>query len=200
MKEQHIFISPKQLKTRGLMIKQAMQLYAQGFEPSVAEVAAQAGVSRATAYRYFPTQSALVAAMVEESLGPVMNWEAEEDSVSERILSLFGHAWPRIFMHEGVLRSALKVSLDQWAKNNDGNLKDILKRGNRLRLLRKATQPLEGHISPEDYEKLIMSLSVIYGTEALVVLKDIGGSSNDEVAKITEWMAMAVLEKILKEQ
>ena len=42
-----------------------------GPRPSVTDVAEAAEVSRATAYRYFPTQAALVQAAVDEALGPI---------------------------------------------------------------------------------------------------------------------------------
>ncbi|BDH45209.1 TetR family transcriptional regulator [Salmonella enterica subsp. enterica serovar Choleraesuis] len=199
MNENLTFVSPKQRRTRQAILDMAMQMYSRGLEPTVAEVAGEAGVSRATAYRYFPTQGALVTAMVEQSLGPLMHWQSDEPMVDARIRSLFGHAWPRLFTYEGVLRSALKVSLDQWARTTEGTLHETLTRGNRIRILRRALAPLEEHLSPSSYDNLLKSLAVVYGTEALVVLKDIAGSDNNEVMRITEWMAIALLEKAQRE-
>ena len=54
-----------------LLLKEAGAMLCDGETPSVAEVAARAGVSRATAYRYFPSRSKLINAVVEDSLGPV---------------------------------------------------------------------------------------------------------------------------------
>ncbi|EKN6101975.1 TetR/AcrR family transcriptional regulator, partial [Yersinia enterocolitica] len=62
-------------RTRRLLIDTAMSMYEQGAFPSITEVANAAQLSRATAYRYFPTQSALVSAMVDESLGPILAWQ-----------------------------------------------------------------------------------------------------------------------------
>lgn len=59
-------------RTRRLLIDTAMSMYERGAFPSITEVASAAQLSRATAYRYFPTQSALVSAMVDES--PVQYW------------------------------------------------------------------------------------------------------------------------------
>lgn len=200
MSDKVIYVSRKQMKTRALMVEQAMTLFAQGLEPGVAEVAEKAGVSRSTAYRYFPTRNALVMAMVEESLGPVMNWQPTEQGADERVRSLLSFAWPRIFMHEGVLRAALKVSLEQWAESSkEGGSEPMFTRGNRLRLLTKALQPLESRLPPEKMQLLLKALAVIYGTESLVVLKDIGHCSDDDVMEITQWMAMAMLEKALRE-
>lgn len=200
MSDKVIYVSRKQMKTRALMVEQAMALFARGLEPGVAEVAEKAGVSRSTAYRYFPTRNALVMAMVEESLGPVMSWQPAQQCAAERVRSLLAFAWPRIFMHEGVLRAALKVSLEQWAESRkEGGTEQMFTRGNRLRLLTKALQPLESRLAPEKMRMLLKALAVIYGTESLVVLKDIGHCSDDDVMDITEWMAMAMLEKALRE-
>ena len=47
-------------RTRRLMLATATRLMQAGAIPSVSEVAEAAQVSRATAYRYFPSQAALV--------------------------------------------------------------------------------------------------------------------------------------------
>ena len=53
-----------------------MRLMQAGATPSVSEVAEAAEVSRATAYRYFPSQAALVQAVVDEGLGPILTWQS----------------------------------------------------------------------------------------------------------------------------
>ena len=71
--------SPKLQRTRALLLDRAMRLVGPGRLPSVAEVAMHAGVSRATAYRYFPSRSKLISAVVEESLGPVRRFAPRSD-------------------------------------------------------------------------------------------------------------------------
>ena len=53
------------------LLNEAVNLVARGRIPSVAEVAQSAGVSRATAYRYFPSRSKLVSAVIAEALAQV---------------------------------------------------------------------------------------------------------------------------------
>ena len=64
-------------RTRRLLLDTAMTLMQAGRVPSVTDVAEAAEVSRATAYRYFPTQAALVQAAVDEALGPILAWRSE---------------------------------------------------------------------------------------------------------------------------
>ena len=54
-------------RTRKLMLETAVALMQAGQTPSVSDVAEAAEVSRATAYRYFPSQAALVHAVVDAS-------------------------------------------------------------------------------------------------------------------------------------
>ena len=58
-----------------LLLDTAMELIREaGHVPSMADVAQRSGVSRATVYRYFPSRSALIAAVMDASLGPVRNF------------------------------------------------------------------------------------------------------------------------------
>src|SRR5258707_14914100 len=68
-----------------LLMREALVLLSDGQIPSVAEVAARAGVSRATAYRYFPSRSKLISAVVEHNLGPVPTLAAPTPAGRERV-------------------------------------------------------------------------------------------------------------------
>ncbi len=165
-------------RTRRLLIDTAMSMYERGAFPSITEVASAAQLSRATAYRYFPTQSALVSAMVDESLGPILAWQPTQPDARQRIAELLSFAYPRMLQHEGVLRAALHLSLQQWAdaRNSDSNNssnEEKLIRGNRKRLLKLAVEPLEETLAPEALQRVIHAFSLIYGSEVFMVLKDI---------------------------
>lgn len=95
-------------KTHRLLLASAMTLYGEGAFPSITDLAAHAQVSRATAYRYFPTQSALITAVVAESLGPILEWRPQDDDALKRIQQLLTLAYPQMERHEG--RCALHCS------------------------------------------------------------------------------------------
>ena len=71
-------------RTRRLMLNTAIGLMQRGETPSVSSVAEAAGVSRATAYRCFPSQAALVQTVVDEALGPILGLDSSSASASER--------------------------------------------------------------------------------------------------------------------
>ncbi|EKN3488006.1 TetR/AcrR family transcriptional regulator [Yersinia enterocolitica] len=181
-------------RTRRLLIDTAMSMYEQGTFPSITEVANTAQLSRATAYRYFPTQSALVSAMVDESLGPILAWQPTQPDARQRIAELLSFAYPRMLQHEGVLRAALHLSLQQWADNRSNpNNEEKLIRGNRKRLLKLAVEPLEGKLTPEALQRVIHAFSLIYGSEVFMVLKDIWHLDDAGIQDVTQWMGKAIL-------
>jgi AcrR family transcriptional regulator len=53
-------------RTRNALIDGARQLLAEGVTPTVEQVASATTISRATAYRYFPNQTALLVASYPE--------------------------------------------------------------------------------------------------------------------------------------
>ncbi|CQD72344.1 TetR family transcriptional regulator [Yersinia enterocolitica] len=181
-------------RTRRLLIDTAMSMYEQGAFPSITEVANAAQLSRATAYRYFPTQSALVSAMVDEILGPILAWQPTQPDARQRIAELLSFAYPRMLQHEGVLRAALHLSLQQWADNRSNpNNEEKLIRGNRKRLLKLAVEPLEGKLTPAALQRVIHAFSLIYGSEVFMVLKDIWHLDDAGIQDVTQWMGKAIL-------
>ncbi|VEA69102.1 Uncharacterised protein [Serratia plymuthica] len=170
--QQESSLTSARAKTHRLLLASAMALYDAGAFPSITELAAHAQVSRATAYRYFPTQSALIAAVVAESLGPILEWRPQDNDALKRIQQLLTFAYPQMEQHEGALRAALQLSLQQWANATPG---EKFVRGNRKRLLKLAVEPLQDKLPPEALQRVIHSFSLIYGSEVFLVLKDIWG-------------------------
>jgi AcrR family transcriptional regulator len=84
----------------------------EGHVPSVAEVALRSNVSRATAYRYFPSRSALVTAAVNASLGPVRTFKSTQPDGRLRVRELFLQTFPRFKEFEPQMRAAAQLSLE----------------------------------------------------------------------------------------
>ena len=72
------------------MLDTATRMMQAGETPSVTGVAEAAGVSRATAYRCFPSQTALIGAVVDQGLGTILPWDSESDDAEERVAGLSG--------------------------------------------------------------------------------------------------------------
>lgn len=178
-------------RTRRLMLETATRLMQDGVTPSVSEAAEAAGVSRATAYRYFPSQAALVQAVVDEGLGPILDWRSKSGDAEVRVRELIGTALPRIDAFEATFKAALKLSLDQWARRQAGTLgnEPRFTRGHRIDLLKDAIAPLRDILPAKNFDRLAQALSLVFGVEALIVLKDIWGLEATETEKVAQWAA-----------
>ena len=186
--------------TRRLLLEAAMELIQQGDIPSVAEVARRAKVSRATAYRYFPGSSALITAVIDASLGPVRTFPSTEADGRKRVEELFTVTFPRFVKYEPQMRAAAQLALEHWAKQRAGTLKEkAYRRGHRVGILAHALEPFRNSLSASVLDRLHKALSVIYGIEPHVILKDIWGLDEQEVEAVALWMANALVEAALRE-
>lgn len=188
-------------RTRRLMLETAIELMQSGQTPSVSDVAEAAEVSRATAYRYFPSQADLIHAVVDAALGPILSWESDAAKADERVADLLGQTLPRIVEFEATFKAALKLSLDQWAKDAAGTLGEEppFKRGHRVELLQAAIAPLKKTLPRAQFQRLAQALSLTYGIETLIVLRDLWGLSEKEMAGVAQWTARALIRAAVSE-
>ena len=184
-----------------LLLDTAMSIIqTDGHIPSVAETAVRSKVSRATAYRYFPSRSALITAVIDSSLGPVRTHASDLPGTRERLHELFKNTFPRFKEFEPQLRAAAQLSLEQWAQERAGLLEEEpYRRGHRVRILEHALEPLAPDLPQPGYDRLHRALSVVYGIEPYVILKDIWGVSDREVERTALWMADAMIDAAMRE-
>jgi len=177
------------------MLEVAVELMQSGATPSVSEVAEAAGVSRATAYRYFPSEAALIHAVVDEALGPILEWTPRDGDAQTRVMDLLATSMPRIEEFEATFKAALKLSLEQWAGRQAGTLgsEPQFTRGHRIDLLMEATAPMAEKLSRQQQLRLTQALSLVFGIESLIVLKDLWGLSSDEALDVAHWAAAALV-------
>lgn len=184
-----------------LLLDTAMAIIQEaGHIPSVAEVAVRSRVSRATAYRYFPTRSALVTAVVHTSLGSVRSFSSRKTDGRERLHDLFKETFPRFSEFEPQLRAAAQLSLEQWALERAGLLEEApYRRGHRVRILEDTLAPLRKVLPPTAMQRLLHALSIVYGIEPYTILKDIWSLPDREVERTALWMADALLDAALRD-
>jgi AcrR family transcriptional regulator len=176
-------------RTRALMVAKASELMRRGLSPSVSEVAEAAGVSRSTAYRYFPTLADMLRAVVAEALGPILDWDDPANTGEKRLTSLYGMTFKRLSEHESTFRAAIRQSLEPSVELPGDK---TLGRGHRLALLARA---LSGSgLSSQQIAKLLPAMSLTFGIEALIVLKDICELDDTQAEEVAVWAACALLE------
>jgi AcrR family transcriptional regulator len=177
-----------------------MTLVRRGRIPSVPELAVKARVSRATAYRYFPSRSKLVSAVVAEGLAPVRRYEPKATDGLGRVRELFNRTFPLFKRFEPHMRAALQLSLEHESLERAGLLEEeAYRRGHRRYILHRAAAPLAATLGPDAYDRLLKALSLIYGIESYVVLRDIWGSSYRDVEAVARFMLEALIESALRQ-
>lgn len=188
-------------RTRDLMVRTAVDLMQRGKTPSVSEAAEAAAVSRATAYRYFLTQSALIEAVVDHALGPILEWDSTSDDPEARVIDLLTSSSLRIIEFEATFKAALGLSLEQWAKSRSEIAPSgpQFRRGHRIKLLEKALSPLKDQLSAEQFGKLAKALSLTFGLEVVLVLRDIWKVDASEMQDVATWSARSLVRAALAE-
>jgi AcrR family transcriptional regulator len=176
------------------MVSTASDLMRQGLSPSVSEVAEAAGVSRSTAYRYFPTLADMLRAVVAEALGPILSWDDPATKGEGRLVSLYGKTFPRLTEHEATFRAAIRQSLEPSVEVPGDK---TLGRGHRRALLARAVS--DSGLTAAQSSRLVQALSLTFGIEAMIVLKDICGLGDQEAEDVAIWAARALLQTARRE-
>jgi AcrR family transcriptional regulator len=174
---------------------------AQGVTPTVAEAAAEAGVARATAYRYFPTQEALEVEVADVTPDVAATEAALEelttDDVEERVLALLDSLNPIALQQEEHFRRALWVYLDTWLRSKRaGDDTPAVREGRRMRWLDTALGPLD-HLPDDRRRRLRAALALTLGGDSMVVMKDVCGLEDEEALDVLRWTASAILRAAL---
>jgi AcrR family transcriptional regulator len=193
-------------RTRAAILAAAVELLEQRQRPTVAEVADAALVSRATAYRYFPTQEYLLFEAALESTRSDIDRELEENTLPEnpeaRLEMLIDALQKRIIDKEPAFRTMLRLSLEQAPQEEQNGVESTpsrLRGGGRVRWIEKALASVEGRLEVRSYKRLVAALSLCMGIEALVVLRDICALEAQEAEEVSRWAAQALLKAALGE-
>ncbi|RJF80668.1 TetR/AcrR family transcriptional regulator [Oleomonas cavernae] len=183
-------------RTREDLLHATARLLKLGRKPSLEEVADAAQVSRATAYRYFPSVEALlVEAALDVAVPEPDELFAENQSADpvQRLEQVDGALHAMIAQNEVPLRLMLANALQQRAKGvEDGDLP--VRQDRRTPLIKAALAPARGEFEPADLETLTAALALIVGTEAMVVFRDVLQLDDAQAQKVRRWAIRALVE------
>jgi AcrR family transcriptional regulator len=181
------------------LLDEAVVLVRRGRIPSVAEVAKSAGVSRATAYRYFPSRSKLVSAVIAEALSPVRRAVPQQGDAKQRLHELLDRTYDRFREYEPHMRAGLQLALEHQSLEAAGLLEEEpFRRGQRTVILDTTIAPLKKKLAPRTYKRLVQALAVVYGIEPMVILKDICKAGDRETEAVVRWMMDALVDAALR--
>jgi AcrR family transcriptional regulator len=163
-------------RTRRALIEAAVRLLREGKQPTVAEAAEAALVSKATAYRYFPTlQALLLEAALEQAI--------------------CGAIHRMVVADEALFRTMVRAIQDHWLAQAGKDEEDAppVREGRRLAMIDAALAPLAQRLPADVFRRLRLGLCLTVGIEALVVLKDVCGLDPDAALDIQRWVGASLI-------
>ncbi|MEV4510975.1 TetR/AcrR family transcriptional regulator [Dactylosporangium sp. NPDC049525] len=179
-------------RTREALVDATRALLAEGSTPQVEDAAERAGVSRTTAYRYFPNQrSLLLAAHPQISPDTLLPPDAPADPTAR--LDAFMAAFSRYnFEWEPQLRTSLRLALEQ------SGAQPALRQGRAIGWIEDALEPVRRSHPTVDVRHLAVAIRSATGIESLIWLVDIAGQTRAQAAETVRRTAHALLDAALR--
>lgn len=187
-------------RTRKDLLQAAARLIKQGHTLTLEEVAEAALVSRATAYRYFPSiEALLVEAAVDVAVpepGEFFRDDASHDPVA-RLQRVETALYDMILANEPLLRNMLAHTIQRDIPA-DGDSKLPKRQDRRSPLIQAALEPARHEFKPAELRMLTKALALIMGPEATVVVKDVLQLDDSDARKLKRWAIRALVDAARK--
>jgi AcrR family transcriptional regulator len=184
-------------RTRNALVEATRAFLAEGVTPTVEEAADAAGISRTTAYRYFPNQRALIAATFPQVAAESLLPDPAPEDPAARLRSVLEAMTTLVLEHEPELRAQLRLSLERGR----GEQRDLpFRTGRGAVWIEEALRPLVGRMPAERLRRLVLAIRSAVGVEALVWLTDIAGLSREDAVEVMRWSGSALLRAALAEE
>jgi AcrR family transcriptional regulator len=167
-----------------------------GKSPGLEDIAEEAMVSRATAYRYFSGVEALLVEAALDVAMPDENFFAGDGSTdtTARVLRADAAVAAVILENGPALRAMLVHSLQRGL--DEAGLP--IRQNRRTPLIEQALAPARGAMPPADFARLARALALVIGTESMIVFRDVLAIGDDEAAAVRAWMIRALVAAALE--
>ena len=187
-------------RTRQAIVRAAGALLARGESPNLDQIAEEAKVSRATAYRYFPGLDALLSEAAVDLLVPPLAdlFDSRAPSDPFERLGLVDATFDRACREREV---PLRLMLAKLLERSIGCGADEppLRQNRRGPLIEQALAPLAPRLGRERMQLLTWALTMIIGTEGFLALKDVARLGADEAREVRRWAIDALVASALNE-
>ncbi|HXR51696.1 MAG TPA: helix-turn-helix domain-containing protein [Steroidobacteraceae bacterium] len=189
----------QRLRTRKDLLSAASRLMRQGGRPSLEDVAAEAMVSRATAYRYFPDIGALLAeASIDVGVPDAEELfakDASQDPVA-RLEKVDKALHDAVTEHEPQMRRMLAHAVTRCIDAPDDATPP--RQNRRLPLIGAALAPARKQFNSVALRRLEYALAMIFGTEGVIVAKDVLRIDDAEARRVKRWAIRALVDAARK--
>lgn len=179
----------QKLRTREDLLTAARRLIEGGETPTVEEVAEASGISRTTAYRYFRTQTELLAAAFPETVTRSLLPSPPPADTADRVHAVTSAIIDVVERTESQQRAMLRLSL------GDRHHELPLRKGRAIGWLEEALEPSRETLGVESLRQLAIAIRSVCGIEARVWLSDVAGLDSHDVRALQLWAALALVER-----
>jgi AcrR family transcriptional regulator len=199
-------------RTRAALVSAAAALAQRGRAPSIAEAAEEAGVSLATAYRYFSNPEHLWAEASFQSMGldewmeSVHKRLAKAREAEERARLAATLVGGRMLADQQPFRQLMRASMEQWFTQPDAEpaVRAPVRASRRARTNELVLEPLRERLTAEQFDRLHRAMTLVSGVDAVVVLTDSAKlNSDDALATLIDanrWLIAGALAEFAEEQ
>ena len=194
-------------RTRAAIVGAAAELLQQGRTPSINDIADAADVSRRTVYLYFPTLDQL---LLDATLGLLSQSAVDEaidtadvdggdagERVDAMVRALASMANETLPLGRSLIRLTVAADAPVAPDVPDGGERRPRRGYRRIGWIERALEPLRTQLSEAELERLVSSLAMVVGWEALIVLQDLRGLAPDDQLATTQWAARALIDAAL---
>jgi AcrR family transcriptional regulator len=190
-------------RTRKDLLAAAARLLKTRGTPDMDAVAAEAMVSRATAYRYFPSIDALLVEAPLDGAVPSPDQVFADDRSTdpiERVERAERALHDATYRNEPQLRRMLAASLERSLQSDARSANDVpLRQNRRAGLIEAALAPARDRFTGSAYRTLCAALALVFGTESLIIFKDVLGLDERTARRVKSWAIRALVDTALRE-
>ncbi|WP_064735970.1 TetR/AcrR family transcriptional regulator [Azohydromonas australica] len=180
-------------RTQRALIEAVLALHDEGAQPTFAEVAERALVSRATAYRYYASVEALLSeALFERSVPPLDEVFRPGDDPVQAIGRAVRDFNRLLVQDEAALHVMERSFMSVWLDNTPDARPPRPAR--RLQYIGPLVEALRNELPPAARKRLAQALAMVAGPEAVLSLRDVAGATVEEVLDASAWAAMALVQ------
>jgi len=183
-------------RTRRALIDAAFRLSGEGRPLSMPDVAEEALVSPATAYRYFPNMRVLMLEVATREAQPKVDevLAVLPEDPEERIDALVTVVTGFQFDNEALWRAVLSAIQELWLAQVDVPERERvpIRGSHRLESIEVALAPLVDTMPPDQHRRLVMATMLVCGVEAMVSARDACGLDRAEAVDVMRWAARAL--------
>lgn len=182
-------------RTRAALLDGARTILMRGEVLSVTSAAREAGISKASAYRYFSDPALLAAeAGLHLKAAPYEEIVGDAATLREKLVAISLYFFDLAVANEAAFRTYLGLNLQAATQSQDGRMP---RRGaRRIQAFMRALESDKG-ISPEQARSIAAALGMATGAEAMIALFDVADLSAERARALVAETAEAICARML---